>query len=105
MQPSLVERIRKSLSESTFLATLDQIRADGGRRFCLGDRSLRNLQTAEIDNLQAAGCSAPDWSAILVAEDFDWRRLKGVRFLGKAILGVFRGTIRLFAGSTSRRES
>ncbi|CAN5191894.1 hypothetical protein BH10PLA2_BH10PLA2_36660 [soil metagenome] len=89
MSASLIEGIRKSLSESSFLATLAEIRPDGGRRFALGACSLRNLLPKEIEGLEKAGCSALDWSEVLVADDFDYRRLQRVRFLRNVVLGNF----------------
>jgi hypothetical protein len=86
---SFLEKFRQTSLQSDFLATLAQVRADGGRQFALGDCTLRKLDDMEIDGLKCAGCSAQDWARILVAEGFNWRRLERVRFLGDVVLGRF----------------
>jgi hypothetical protein len=88
---SLLESIRKTISESAFLATLAMLRVDGGHQFALGNSQVRPLEPTEIEGLRSAGCSASSWSQILVAEDFDWRRVERVRFLENVVLGRFRG--------------
>ncbi len=98
MTDLLSEKIRKTLSESSFLASLAQVRKNGGRQFALGDCQLRKLDTQEIDGLEAAGCSALDWSKILVAEGFDSRRIQRVRFLEDVVLGRFTGTAEVAEG-------
>ena len=49
----------------------------------------RPLTPIEIEQLQAQGCSAKDWSAIEVAEGFDPRYVRDTNFSGFNRLGVF----------------
>ncbi len=98
MTAAILEGIRKSLSDSTFLAPLAQIRPDDGRHFALGDCLLRKLVSKEIEGLQKAGCSALDWSDILVSDDFDGRRFERVRFLRDVVLGRFTGVAAVVKG-------
>lgn len=49
----------------------------------------RPLTPIEIEQLQAQGCSAKDWSAIEVAEHFDARYVRDTNFSGFNRLGVF----------------
>ena len=98
MTDLLPEKIRKTLLESSFLASLAQVRPDGGRQFALGDCQLRPLGAQEIEELRATGCSALDWSRILVAEGFDSRRIERVRFLEDVVLGRFTGEAAMVDG-------
>ena len=91
MTDSLLESIRKIISESAFLATLAELRSDSGRQFALGNSQIRPLEREEIEGLRSAGCSAKNWSQILVTEHFDWRRVERVRFLDNVVLGRFTG--------------
>ncbi len=98
MTDLLPEKIRKILLESSFLATLAQVRKDGGRQFALGDCQLRKLEPQEIEQLQAAGCSALDWSKILVAVGLECQRIARVRFLENVVLGRFTGDTEVVSG-------
>lgn len=95
MTPSFLETFRLTYLQSAFLATLAQVRADGGRHFALGECTLRKLEPSEIDGLRGAGCSALDWSRILVADGFDWQRVERVRFLHDVVLGRFQAKTRV----------
>ncbi len=50
----------------------------------------RTLSDFEIMTLEAAGCSAEDWTRIFVAEEFDPRTVAQVHFSGEIRLGCFR---------------
>lgn len=64
----------------------------------------RNLTEAEIQRLQAQGCTATDWSLVTIHPETDIECLTHVRFLGRNRLGRFRrmhelpGGIRLRSG-------
>jgi len=49
----------------------------------------RLLSDAEIEQLEARGCEAQSWEDVAVAEGFDPRSLRNVKFFGKVSLGVF----------------
>ena len=58
----------------------------------------RKLTDKEILSLEANGCSASDWSEVLVADGFDPSRVCGSRFSGKVRLGAFRNDFTLPGG-------
>ena len=60
----------------------------------------RKLTDAEIAQLQQQGCSARDWNAIEVAQDFDAAYVREARFSGNIRLGAFRREIQLPGGLT-----
>ena len=49
----------------------------------------RQLTTQEIEQLKSQGCSAEDWSRVLVAEEFNPKYVRFSRFSGDIRLGVF----------------
>src|SRR5690606_37421745 len=60
--------------------------------------SYRPLSDFEIMTLEVAGCTAEDWSRVLVAEDFNPRAIAHVDFSGDVRLGTFHETVRLMGG-------
>ena len=58
----------------------------------------RKLTSEEIAQLEAQGCSAENWAEIEVAQDFDARYVKNVRFSGHNCLGAFKREIMLPGG-------
>ena len=58
----------------------------------------RNLSVEEIEQLQSQGCSAEDWSNVLVHPQFKAHYLRQVTFSGKVELGVFEQTHTLPGG-------
>ena len=58
----------------------------------------RKLTEKEILSLEANGCSAADWSDVLVADSFDPASVCGSRFSGKVRLGAFRKDFTLPGG-------
>jgi len=53
----------------------------------------RRLTGPEIMQIEANGCTASDWSQVLVPSTFDPDRLRQVEFLGWATLGPFSGSV------------
>ena len=58
----------------------------------------RKLTAEEITVLKGNGCSAADWSDVLVTDGFDPSRVSGSRFSGKIRLGAFRKDFSLPGG-------
>lgn len=58
----------------------------------------RKLTSEEISLLKSQMCSASDWSAIDVAQDFTTEHIRYVRFSGKVRLGTFRKEFTLAGG-------
>ena len=58
----------------------------------------RQLTKTEIAQLEAQGCMAQDWADVHVAEGFDARYVRNVRFSGINRLGVFRREIKMPGG-------
>ena len=50
---------------------------------------MRKLTEQEISILSKQGCTAEDWSSILVEDAFDPQHINNVEFYGKVTLGVF----------------
>ncbi|MDE6277642.1 MAG: DUF4954 family protein, partial [Muribaculaceae bacterium] len=63
-------------------------------------QNYRPLTPGEISILAAAGCSALDWSRVLVHPDFDPATVRTTRFSGDVRLGAFRRTFTLPGGLT-----
>lgn len=59
---------------------------------------MRNLTENEIKVLQNAGCSAEDWSRVIVGDNFDPKYIKHVDFFGDVTLGNFDGKIQVADG-------
>lgn len=58
----------------------------------------RSLTEEEIEQLERQGCSAEDWTAISVSEEFCAEHLQHVRFYGNVELGVFDKNIEVDEG-------
>jgi len=58
----------------------------------------RQLTSGEIDHLEKQDCTAENWSAIEVMEEFDVGRVHKTQFSGKIKIGKQSKTIRLFGG-------
>ncbi len=58
----------------------------------------RSLRLEEIQAMEAQGCSAVDWAAVEVADEFDPKYVRNARFSGHNRLGVFRREIDLPGG-------
>ncbi|MBR1621837.1 MAG: DUF4954 family protein, partial [Prevotella sp.] len=52
-------------------------------------KDYRTLTNEEINRLEEQGCSAEDWTAISVADDFSTSHIHNVSFYGEVNLGVF----------------
>ena len=53
----------------------------------------RALTEAEIETMTKAGCTAADWTQVLVGDGFDPARVRNVQFLGKNAIGALSGTV------------
>ena len=60
--------------------------------------SYRSLSDFEIMTLEVAGCTAEDWTKVLVDSDFDPRSVSQVHFSGEIRLGRFDEAVRLPGG-------
>jgi hypothetical protein len=58
----------------------------------------RNLTDLEVMVLESQGCTAENWTAVRVAENFDSRCLQHVAFFGTICLGRFGNKVRLAGG-------
>lgn len=58
----------------------------------------RHLTEAEVLQLQRQCCDAENWETVLVAPDFDPRRVNHCSFSGDVRLGAFRGEFKLVGG-------
>ena len=58
----------------------------------------RHLTEAEVLQLQRQCCDAENWETVLVAPDFDPRRVNHCSFSGDVRLGSFRGEFKLVGG-------
>ncbi len=59
---------------------------------------MRLLTEHEINILEAQGCSAEDWTAISVSEEFSPTYINNVNFYGEVQLGVFEKSIEVGSG-------
>jgi hypothetical protein len=89
----LLSRAWSALARSGLLRATGLVRRDGGRRFALGEVTLRPLSASEVARLEARGCSADDWSTVLVTEGFDADRVRDAHFHGDVVLGRFTGRV------------
>lgn len=55
----------------------------------MGANEYRALTETEIERLEAADCTADDWSSVRVKDGFDAGRVRDVAFSGDCRLGVF----------------
>jgi len=62
------------------------------------DMAWRALRDAEIEKLQAQGCTATDWQSISVTKDFRPERVRQVRFSGEIRIGRLDGDVTLPGG-------
>lgn len=63
----------------------------------------RNLTPKEIEILESRGCSAQNWSDVLISSNsFDPYRLKDVEFSGTVILGCLNGSFNRLGGMVRR---
>lgn len=53
----------------------------------------RQIKKEEITTLSEQGCTAEDWSAILVKEGFIAERIRNVNFSGEVKLGILKGSL------------
>jgi len=59
-------------------------------------KQYRNLTAEEIQKLEAAGCTAKDWSAVVTsAAAVDPSRIRGVNFIGPVRMGTFEKSFQL----------
>ena len=63
---------------------------------------MRGLTNREIAMLEEQGCSAEDWSEVLVDEDFDTNRVRNVDFYGHVEIGSLVGTVEMEDGFVRR---
>ena len=61
---------------------------------------MRKLTEQEISILSKQGCTAEDWSSILVEDAFDPQHINNVEFYGKVTLGVFQKNVEVAPGFT-----
>lgn len=59
---------------------------------------MRQLSTEEINLLKNQGCSASNWSNILVKDPFNANRFRDIKFSGNVSLGCFSKTVFLHSG-------
>lgn len=82
--------------------TLDAFAGDDDRTDSMTgsvyDGGVRSLTLDEIEMLEHNGCTASDWNAIAVADDFTPKYLRNVAFYGEVKLGVFEKQIELEDG-------
>ena len=62
------------------------------------------LNEEQINVLKNNGCSADDWSQVLVASGFDPVRLRNIEFEGKVLLGCFDGEV-VFSDNSKKKAS
>jgi hypothetical protein len=86
---SLGARVRELTADAALVRAAAAVRADGGARLALGDAALRGLYRPEIDQLEAQGNTARDWSRVRVADGFNARRVRNCEFHGDVVLGRF----------------
>ncbi|MCQ2331013.1 MAG: DUF4954 family protein [Paludibacteraceae bacterium] len=61
---------------------------------------MRNLTQTEIQQLQAQGCTATDWSSIFVSDGFDAQYVQDAQFSGRVTMGAFNREFELPGGIT-----
>ena len=61
---------------------------------------MRNLTENEITILANQGCTAEDWSSIMVEDTFTPQYINNVEFYGKIVLGVFQKNVEVAPGFT-----
>lgn len=59
---------------------------------------MRSLTLEEIEALERSGCTADDWGAVCVADDFTPQYVRAVAFHGEVTLGVFEQSIEVTEG-------
>jgi hypothetical protein len=94
----LVGRVSSAMEASELLQAVRSVSGDGGIRFALGDVPLRSLTRAEVDQLEAQGNSADDWSRIRVADGFDAGRVRHSSFHGDLVFGRFADRVEVGGG-------
>jgi hypothetical protein len=62
------------------------------------DTKYRRLTPVEVHRLKNQNCLAEDWGSVLVAGEFDERRIYGVEFHGTVKIGELTGTVRDVGG-------
>ena len=82
--PHLKDVIEKS--EIVKMARL--VKSPGGKTIVLGDK-VRQPSQKEIEKLIKNGNYSPDWTKLLVAEDFSCDRVFHSNFFGKCVIGAF----------------
>ena len=93
-----IASVQEGLAKSDLVRAVAAIRADGGRRFALGDGRSRNLLDSEEAELQRLGNVADDWNSVLVSEGFDTSRVRSCTFHGEVLIGCFTETALLGGG-------
>lgn len=58
----------------------------------------RSLTIEEIDVLERQGCTADDWAAVCVADDFEPRYVRHTTFAGDVVLGTFNRRVETVGG-------
>jgi len=53
----------------------------------------QTLSSSEIEQLKLQGCTASDWTAVLIPADIDLTRIRNVCFAGPVTLGQNKGTV------------
>jgi hypothetical protein len=91
-------QVRESTAKSEFVQAVASVRRDDGRALALGQLPLRRLYRDEIQQLEALGNACGDWSRVLVAEGFDWRKVRHSSFHGDVVLGRLNGLVALAEG-------
>lgn len=81
-----------------FRTRLHAARPEGSVLFDAGE--LRPLNSGEIEALEANRNTSDDWGAIRVSSGFDPERIRNSRFIGRVVLGAFRGVIEIERGVT-----
>lgn len=90
MNEYLRSLIGELLETSSFLASLESLKAAKGKSRLFGDR-VRSLTGDEIDRIRAGGNRCDDWDRILVKEGFTPECIVGSTFVGDCVLGVLKG--------------
>ena len=64
--------------------------------------SHRNLCAQEINELKQKGCTAEDWSKVVVGNNFSTESVANCRFTGDIVIGEFKNHVSFFGGVSKK---
>ena len=96
-EPNMAEAVTQARAESEVVAVSQLINSspEGPVRAALGEVSPRSLSQEEIEQLEANGNVAEDWSSVLVAPGTCMDRIRSSSFFGRVVMGPFTGSVDL----------